>query len=293
MEKKLLMIVNPRAGRTQSRAPFYDVIARFCQAGYLVSLRETAGKGDAAALAAEAAGYDLVVCCGGDGTLNETVSGLLTLDRRPPLGYIPCGSTNDFAASLELPLQPQAAGALILERPGRRLDAGTLNSRCFLYVAAFGAFTNTSYSADQTAKNDLGRWAYLLEGMRSMSTLRPYHVKITADGEVFQGGFLFGAVTNATTVGGLLRLSRETVVLDDGKFELLLIPEPRSGADLQSLVMALLRSDYSGEGLIFRHAAEVLVETEEELPWALDGEFEPGAERVEIRCHRQLLEMRV
>ena len=187
MGKKLLMIVNPRAGKTRSRAPFYDVIARFCRAGYLVSLRQTTGRGEAAALAAGAAGYDLVVCCGGDGTLNETVSGILTLEERPPLGYIPCGSTNDFAASLELPLQPQAAGKLILERPGRRLDVGFLNRRCFLYVAAFGAFTSTSYSADQTAKNDLGRLAYLLEGMRSMSTLRPYRVKITADGEVFQG----------------------------------------------------------------------------------------------------------
>ena len=293
MEKKLLLIVNPRAGKTRSRAPFYDVIARFCQAGYLVSLRQTAGKGAAAALAAEAAGYDLVVCCGGDGTLNETVSGLLTLEDRPPLGYIPCGSTNDFAASLDLPLQPQAAGRLILERPGRRLDVGTLNGRCFLYVAAFGAFTNTSYSADQTAKNDLGRLAYLLEGMRSMSTLRPYHVKITADGEVFQGGFLFGAVANATTVGGLLRLNREDVVLDDGKFELLLIPEPRSGADLQNLVMALLRSDYGGGGLIFRHVSDILLETEEELPWTLDGEYEPGGGRVELHNHRQLLEMRV
>ena len=293
MDKKLLMIVNPRAGRTRSRAPFYDAIAAFCEAGYLVSLRQTGAPGDAAALAGAAAGYDRVVCCGGDGTLNETVAGLLTLEERPPLGYIPCGSTNDFAASLRIPLQPLAAAQRILKSGARRLDVGRLNDRYFIYVASFGAFTKASYSADQTVKNDLGHLAYIIEGMKSMSTLRPYRVKITADGEVFEGGFLFGAVTNATSIGGLMRLSEEEVIMDDGKFEMLLVPEPRNAMDLQNLLLALLRQDYSGGGLILRHVSHITLETEEDLPWSLDGEFFPGVSRVEIHNLRQLVEVRL
>ena len=292
-EKKLLLIVNPRAGKTRSRAPFYDVIALFCQAGYAVSLRQTQERGEAEALARGAGGYDLVVCCGGDGTLNETVSGLLALKDRPPLGYIPCGSTNDFAASLSLPLQPPSAAARILDCPGRRLDVGQLNGRYFMYVAAFGAFTNTSYSTDQGVKNDLGRLAYVIEGMKSMSTLRPYQVRVTADGEVFEGGFLFGAVANATSIGGFLRLRQDEVVVDDGKFEMLLIPEPKNANDLQNLIMSLLRSDFTGGGLLFRHVSHIILETKEDLPWSLDGEFEPGAGRVEIRNLQRLLEMRL
>ena len=291
--KKLMMIVNPRAGRTRSRAPFYDVIADFCQAGYLVSLRHTGAQGDAVRIAEEAGDYDLVVCCGGDGTLNETVSGLLTLEKRPALGYIPCGSTNDFAASLHIPLQVQAAGRHILNTPPRWLDVGYMNQRSFMYVASFGAFTKASYSADQSAKNDLGHLAYIIEGMKSMSTLRPYRMKVTADGQVYEGGFLFGAIANATSIGGLMKLKEEEVVLDDGKFELLLVPEPKSAMDLQNLLLALLQQNYAGGGMIFLHTSHVLIETEEDLPWSLDGEYEPGAARVEIRNARQLLEMRV
>ena len=139
-----------------------------------------------------------------------TISGLLTLEERPPLGYIPCGSTNDFAASLRIPLQPLAAAQRILKSGARRLDVGRLNDRYFIYVASFGAFTKASYSADQTVKNDLGHLAYIIEGMKSMSTLRPYRVKITADGEVFEGGFLFGAVRSGGGVrgGGLVGFHR-------------------------------------------------------------------------------------
>ena len=285
MAKTLLFIVNPRAGRSRSLAPLLDAIALFSEAGYLISLRQTAARGDATRFVREeGAAFDRIVCCGGDGTLNEVVTGLMDLPAPPPLGYIPGGSTNDFAASLRLPDQPLEAARKILDSPGKPLDAGDFNGRPFVYVASFGAFTRASYSAPQSAKNDLGHLAYILEGVKDLSTLRPYQATVTTDEETFSGGFLFGAFTNSTSVGGLMKLPEDQVVLDDGRLELLLIPNPKSPAELQALLRSLLLQDYSGEGVIFRHVSQATVETAEGLSWSLDGEYEPGGERAVLRC---------
>jgi len=290
MAKTLLLILNPRAGRTRSTAPLFDAVAHFCEAGYLVSFRRTTHPGHAAEIVeAEGADFDRIVCCGGDGTLNETVRGAMRLDAPPPLGYIPGGSTNDFAASLSLPADPVRAAQQITGSPGRRLDVGSLNGRPFVYVASFGAFTRVSYSAPQSIKNDLGHLAYLLEGVKDLSTLRPYRATVAAGDEVFDGSFLFGAVTNATSVGGLMKLQKERVVLDDGLFELLLIPTPTNAVELQALIRSLVLQDFDGAGVIFRHVSAVTVETPEGFPWTLDGEYGSGAEKVEIQTLRQRL----
>ncbi len=280
--KKLLMIVNPTAGRNKPRGPLFDASAELCDAGYLLSIHTTTSPDDAAQTAAARGGdYDAVVAVGGDGTLNQVVSGLMTLECPPLLGYIPQGSTNDFAASLHLPLDPVSAVEQIVQDPPRQqLDIGRWNQRYFVYVASFGAFARSSYAAPQAAKNALGHFAYILEGMKDLNSLRPYQVKITADGECLDGEYLFGAVCNSTSIGGLMKLNPERVVLDDGKFELLLIPSPRTPADLQNLVFALLNQQY--DRLIFRHVSSVRLETEEELPWSLDGEFAASAPAVEI-----------
>ena len=226
-QKKLLMIVNPRAGRNKSRGPLFDAAAIFSQAGYLLSIHNTTPRaGDAAEAAAAAGDYDVVAAVGGDGTLNEVVSGLMTLERPPILGYLPQGSTNDFASSLHLPAKPEEAAAAMVAAAPRRLDVGRWGERYFVYVASFGAFTRSSYTASQAAKNALGHFAYILEGMKDLNSLRPYRVKLTADGEALDGEYLFGAVCNSTSIGGLMKLEEERVVLDDGKFELLLIPNP-------------------------------------------------------------------
>ena len=288
MAKTLMLIVNPRAGRSRSLAPLLNAISLFSEADYLVSLRQTTGQGDATRFVREnGAAFDRIVCYGGDGTLNETVTGLMDLPVPPPLGYIPGGSTNDFAASLHLSDQPAEVAKQILDSSGKKLDVGTFNGRPFVYVASFGAFTKASYSAPQSAKNDLGHLAYILEGVKDLSTLRPYEATVTADGETFSGSFLFGAVTNATSVGGLMKLPEDQVVLDDGRFELLLIPNPKSPLDLQALLRSLLLQDYTGDGVIFRHASDIVVETPESFPWTLDGEYGPGQERIEIHNLRQ------
>ena len=184
--KKLLFIVNPKAGRTRSLAPMFNVMTRFSEAGYIIKLVVTEKSGDARRAASQLGEqFDLVVCAGGDGTLNETLNGLMKLENKPPVGYIPHGSTNDFATSLEIPDDPVVAAAAISCGRTRPLDLGRHNQRHFAYVASFGAFTRASYSATQAAKNALGHLAYIFEGLNSLDTLRPYRCCIEADGEVF------------------------------------------------------------------------------------------------------------
>lgn len=283
--KKLLFIVNPRAGKTKSTAPLFDAVAAFSRAGYLVRVFVTEAGGQARDIAAKWGGqYDLVVCAGGDGTLNETISGLMQLEQRPPLGYLPNGSTNDFAASLHLHTTVATAARAVAGGVPYSLDIGRHNDRYFAYVASFGAFTRSSYSASQAAKNALGHFAYILEGLGDLDSLRPYRCAIDADGEHFKGDFIFGAVCNSTSLGGLVKLDPKHVSMDDGTFELLLLRMPKTALDLQNLITAMTRMQYDYPGVIFRHVKNVVLTTNENISWSLDGEYAASAPRVEIQC---------
>lgn len=290
--KSLLLIFNPKAGRSKPRGPLFDAVALLSEGGYLVRIHRTTAAGDAAETAAREGGkYDLVVASGGDGTLNEVISGLSRLDHPPLLGYLPQGTTNDFAASLRIPPDPEQAAAAILRHQVQVLDIGQWNQRSFAYVASFGAFTKSSYSAPQAAKNALGHFAYILEGMKDLSTLRPYPLRIDADGENLDGDYLFGAVSNSTSIGGLMKLDPARVVLDDGRFELLLIPNPKTAVGLQNLIFALLNQDYTSGGVVFRHVSHLHLETDTELPWSLDGEYAPSVPEVDIVNRQAALRM--
>ena len=295
MSKKLLFIVNPKAGRTKSRGPLFDAASVYSEAGYLVSIRMTRRRGDATRLVESMGGeFDLIVCHGGDGTLNETVSGLMRLppESRPQISYLPGGSTNDFAASLNISPECAVAAQSAMRMRPRVLDVGKFGRRYFVYVASFGAFTKASYSVPQDVKNVFGHFAYILEGVRDLDTLRPYPMKLTADGEVLEGEYLFGAISNSTSIAGMMKLSPEDVAFDDGEFELLLVPVPKSPMQLQLLTRALMYQEYSeSEGLIFRHVRSVVAETEQNIPWTLDGEFVPGAPRIDISIEENSIEM--
>ena len=278
VEKKLLFIVNPRAGKTKSRAPLFDAVSIFSKAGYLVRVAETRRHGDATELAERFGGdFDLVVCHGGDGTLNETVNGIMRLPRekRPPLSYLPGGSTNDFAASLSISSDPALAAQSAMRLQPRDLDVGVFNEKNFVYVASFGAFTRTAYTVPQDIKNMFGHFAYLLEGVKDLETLCPYPMKITADGEVFEGEYLFGAVCN-------------------GQFELMLVPVPKTPLQLQRTIRAIVYEEYeTSNALIFRHVRHVTAESDGSIPWTLDGEYAPGVPKIEIGIEDNGIQMMI
>lgn len=215
-------------------------------------------------------------------------------EKRPAVSYLPGGSTNDFAASLNISSSPAEAAKSAMRLQPRELDVGKFGERNFVYVASFGAFTKTTYTVPQDIKNVFGHFAYMLDGVKNLDTLCPYRMKITADGEVFDGEYLFGAISNSTSIAGLMKLSDAEVLFNDGLFELLLVPVPRTPAAMQALILALVNKDYyNSEGLIFRHVKHVTAETAEDIPWTLDGEYDPGAPFVEIGIEENGLTMMI
>lgn len=284
MDKKLLLIANPRAGRGKSSAGLFEAVCEFSKAGYLVSVRKPEEYGDITRIAAEyGSEYDLVVCSGGDGTLSGTISGVMRLPvPRPAIGYIPNGSTNDFALSLGLPLDTEEAARQVLSGVPHSLDLGQFNERQFVYVASFGAFTRASYAAPQEIKNALGYFAYILEGAKDLDTLHPYRMRVETEEEVFEGEYLFGAVSNSTSIAGKMKLSQNIVAMDDGEFELILVPHVRSLEDLSGLLLTLMYKEFDPDFVIVRHVKKVTFRTEEDIPWSLDGEYAPSAPVVNI-----------
>ena len=272
--RKLLLIINPVAGRNQAQADLFKMVRVFAEHDCEVTVYPTRGPQDCTRkVLADAGRFDLVVCCGGDGTLNEMVSGMMQREEPVPMGYIPLGSTNDFATSLHLPSHVEEAALRCVEGTAFHMDVGSLNDRYFNYIAAFGAFTEASYATPQQIKNALGHLAYILEGVKSLGRLQPIHVRITADGETFEEDYLFGAVTNTVSLGGVLRLDPSRVLLDDGMYELLLVKNPQNPAEAQAMLSALMLQNYDGPLVRMLRASDILFESNHEISWTIDGEF--------------------
>ena len=280
--KRLLFIMNPYAGQKKANKFLPEIISIFNRAGYEVIVHMTEGQGDAARVVERrAAKVDLVVCCGGDGTFNETVSGLLRSGADIPVGYIPAGSTNDFAASLKLSTNILDAAQDIMVGQPVAYDVGKFGDRYFSYVASFGAFTRASYSTPQNIKNALGHTAYLLEGINELSQIRKEHIRMELDDGVIEDDFLFGTVSNSTSLGGLLTLNPKQVDLGDGLFEILLIRAPRNLTELSDCLLSLQLQDYSNCAMItFRSTQKARIFANPNMPWTLDGEREDGHEEV-------------
>ena len=282
--KKLLFIMNPLAGMKKANRYLADIIALFNRAGYDVLTYMTAAPGDCVtAVEQKAAGMDLIVCVGGDGTFNETVSGLLRTGLDIPVGYIPAGSTNDFAASLKLPTNVLEAAQLIAEGEPVAYDVGRFDNRYFTYVASFGAFTRVSYATPQSVKNALGHTAYLLGGLQEISQIRPFHVRFDLDdGQVIEDDFIFGAISNSTSVGGILTLDPKQVDMQDGKFELFLVRTPKDVLELSECAKALTEQKYNCKVITFCSASRITVTAPPDMNWTLDGEMEPGHDTVSV-----------
>jgi len=270
----LLLILNPVAGKRVLRRMEKEIRGIFREAGYNVSVIYTK---DDIPLSRQLKKYggkpDIIVCAGGDGTLNQTVSGILELGLQTPVGYLPAGSTNDFAQSLQLPKKLPEAAAHILASSARSLDIGVMQpGRYFIYVAAFGAFTQTSYTATQTMKNKLGHFAYVLEAVKELPKIRSHHVRITTENEVFEDDYIFGAVCNTRSIGGVIKLSPSEAQLDDGRFELFLVKKPKSLGEFSQILYALASHKRDLDVITFRHVKFVTFESREEIRWSLDGE---------------------
>lgn len=273
MQKKLLFILNPRAGRGMLKDMLFDIVALFSEHGFAVTVVPTREDYTVSDIVAQhTAGHDLVVCSGGDGTMSETMGALRALPNPPPLGYIPAGTTNDFAHSLGYTGDFLLDAKLIATGQIRLFDIGKLNETHFTYIAAFGMFTEVSYSTNQTAKNIFGRAAYIIEGIASLAETRGYPMKITTEDSVFEGSFLFGSVSNSKCIGGF-NAQALGADLDDGLFEVLLVRTPKTIIDLAAITAALLAQKPDGENVILTRCTQLHVEAEETIPWTVDGEY--------------------
>ncbi len=283
MSKKMLLILNPISGKMTGKRHLAEVLEKFCRADYAPLTFVTTGPGHAARLAEQyGGGVDLVVCLGGDGTFNEVVSGLLKGGHTTPMGYLPCGSTNDFASSIGLKRSIPAAADAVLKGAPHAYDIGQFGDRYFSYVASFGIFTRASYATPQDVKNTLGHLAYLLEGVKELPNIQPRHVRLEVDGQVLEGDYLFGAVSNSLKVGGILALNPERVDMSDGRLELLLVKMPRNPVELSECIRALVEQKYDSECITFLSGKEFTVSAPPDMEWSLDGEWGPGGEWAKI-----------
>ena len=293
--KKLLFVYNPRAGKEMLKPRLSDVLDIFVKAGYEVTVHPTQAYRDAyyQIKEYEVGKYDLIACSGGDGTIDEVATGMMK--RREmgkdvvPVGYIPAGTTNDFAKSLHIPRKPLAA----VKGVPFPCDIGKFNDSVFVYIAAFGIFTDVSYETDQAVKNVLGHMAYILEGAKRIFNIPSYKIKVEHDGEVIEDEFIFGMVTNSRSVGGFKGIIGRDIVFDDGEFEVTLIKTPKNPIALQEIIAALLIEQVDTKHMYTFKTKKITFDSVEEIPWTLDGEFGGEQDYVEIENVQKAMEIMV
>ena len=295
MKKKVLFIVNPKSGKGSIRSKLLDIVDIFVKAEFDLTLYISQSAGDARAKAKEVEGrYELVICSGGDGTLDEVISGMMECEKRSAIGYIPCGSTNDFAHSLKIPTSMTKAAEHIAAWKEFPCDIGRFNDDYFVYIAAFGLFTDVSYETSQDVKNVLGHLAYILEGMKKLTEIKSYPMKVESEEMTVEGNFLFGMVTNSTSVGGFRNITGKHVHLDDGVFEVTLIKTPQNILELNEIIQAVIagKSENNKYFYQFRSKAVKFI-SGDPVAWTLDGEFDGYHEVVDVKNDKQALSLLV
>ena len=297
--KKLLFVYNPRAGKEMLKPRLSDVLDIFVKAGYEVTVHPTQAYRDAyyQIKEYEVGKYDLIACSGGDGTIDEVATGMMK--RREmgkdvvPVGYIPAGTMNDFAKSLHIPRKPLAAADNAVKGVPFPCDIGKFNDSVFVYIAAFGIFTDVSYETDQAVKNVLGHMAYILEGAKRIFNIPSYKIKVEHDGEAIEDEFIFGMVTNSRSVGGFSNMVGKNIVFDDGLFEVTLIKTPKNPIALQEIIAALLIEQVDTKHMYTFKTKKITFDSVEEIPWTLDGEFGGEQDYVEIENAQKAMEIMV
>lgn len=289
-KEKMLFIYNPHAGKASIRSNLLDMIDIFTKAGFEVTAYPTQQQGDAIKATKERAGdFKILACSGGDGTLDEVVTGMMECDQRIPIGYVPAGTTNDFAKSLRIPSSMIKAAESIVTGRLFPCDIGSFNEDTFVYIAAFGLFTDVSYATDQQIKNVLGHMAYILEGAKRINSIPSHHVKYSHDGIEAEDDFMFGMITNSLSVGGFRKITGKNVELDDGLFEVTLIKKPKNMIELNMVIASLVGKKIVTEYMDCFKTNELIIETEEEIPWTLDGEFGGNHSLVRIKNEKHAL----
>lgn len=281
---KALLIVNPVSGKKRINNELVRIISRLEKGGYVTTVHVTERRGDATETARLHGGeYDVIICCGGDGTLSETVNGMIAGGHTTKIGYIPSGTTNDFANGIGLSSDViKAADDIVYGKP-KAFDIGRFNEREFMYIASFGAFTQSSYGTPQNLKNTFGHFAYILSGIKELTEIKPYHMTVyDAEGILHEGDYIFGAACNATSVGGIIKLDKNLVDLSDGVFEVMLVRCPKTLVQISVMAKALLNGNYDNEFLDFFHTKRLDVHCDEALPWSLDGEEADGGNDTQI-----------
>lgn len=297
--KKLLFVYNPRAGKEMLKPRLSDVLDIFVKAGYEVTVHPTQAYRDAyyQIKEYEVGKYDLIACSGGDGTIDEVATGMMKRCEMGkdvvPVGYIPAGTTNDFAKSLHIPRKPLAAADNAVKGVPFPCDIGKFNDSVFVYIAAFGIFTDVSYETDQAVKNVLGHMAYILEGAKRIFNIPSYKIKVEHDGEAIEDEFIFGMVTNSRSVGGFSNMVGKNIVFDDGLFEVTLIKTPKNPIALQEIIAALLIEQVDTKHMYTFKTKKITFDSVEEIPWTLDGEFGGEQDYVEIENAQKAMEIMV
>ncbi len=274
--KNMLFIINPYSGKMKIKPVLLDIIHMFNEAGYNTRVQTTLCRGHATEIAANApSDTDLIVVSGGDGTLNEVLTGLLQSDKRLPVGYIPAGSTNDFASTFGFSTDPKLAAQGVIDGSEFDIDVGLFNNeRYFSYIASFGVFTAASYNTPQVFKNTFGHLAYVLEGMKDITKITPYQVRVETDEGIIEGRYIFGSVTNTTSVGGIVKLSSDMVKMNDGLFEIVLVKNPANINDLNKIVTGCITSSFKDSVFEFIKSKKVKMIFETDMDWSLDGEHQ-------------------
>lgn len=272
--KRLMLIINPNAGKKRIRTQLCDLIERLGHNGYISTVFVTDPIHGAEQIVDKYSDdFDVIVCSGGDGTLNQVISRLIRKKKRPPIGYIPAGTANDVARSLDLSSDILKAADDIVTAVPTAFDVGTFGTSNFIYIASFGAFTEASYATPQAQKNALGHFAYVLQGVKSVQNIKSYHVRIETENTVYEDDYIFGAMINSFSFAGMFKLDKNNVSFDDGKFEVLLIKTPRSVNQLQNAAVSLLSKKYDERYVTFFHASKIKIICTKPVPWTTDGEF--------------------
>lgn len=288
MSKNMLFIINPKAGKAQIKNKLLQILDIFTKNDYKVTVYPTQSYKDARRVTRERKKeYDMIVCSGGDGTLDEVVSGMMESGENVPIGYIPAGTTNDFANSLRIPKNMISAANAIMEGQPYSCDVGSFNEDYFIYVAAFGIFTDVAYQTKQEVKNALGHVAYILEGMKRLNKIKSFHLKVQYNDKILVDDFMFGMITNSISIGGFRNITDSHILLDDGLFEVTLIKKPKNPIEFQEIISALLLQESNTDYILTFKTDKLVIIGNEKISWTLDGEFGGEHDKVEIQNLKQ------